>query len=143
MHSIEPESHGAWAFLYTPPMILVVDDDPVFLEKAGSLLDDERRVFFAANAKQAFTLAQDLGFSVVLVDLDMPGEDGFELIRRMRQRFPELPIIAISGVFQGHVLESAKELGAAEVLSKPISPEWKETVERLRRIGREQRSHVR
>jgi len=72
------------------------------------------------------------GFTVVLIDLDLPGQDGFTLIREMRQRFPDLPVIAISGVFQQGVLETAKAFGAAEVLSKPISEEWQTTIARVR-----------
>ena len=91
-----------------------------------------RRVFLAADAKQAFKLAENLGFSVALVDLDLRGQNGFELIRNMRERFPDLPVIAISGVLQVDALESAKLFGAAEVLQKPVTPEWKPVVERIR-----------
>jgi DNA-binding response OmpR family regulator len=99
-------------------MILVVDDDLAFLEKAREILNRDRQVFLASDAKHAFRLAEDLGFSVVLVDLDLRGENGFELIREMRDRFPDLPVIAISGVFPTDVLEGAKVLGAIEVLHK-------------------------
>jgi|SRR5579862_5080794 len=113
-------------------MILVVDDDPSFLENAQEILNRDRRVFLAENAKQAFKLAEDLGFSVALVDLDLRGQNGFELIQEMRERFPDLPIIAISGAFQSDTLETAKLFGAVEVLQKPITAAWKPVVERIR-----------
>src|SRR4051794_2394618 len=108
-------------------MLLIVDDNPTFLEQAQVLLDSGRGVFFAANAKHAKSLMGTVGaeFSVVMVDLDLPGQDGFSLIREMHTNFPDLPIIAISGVCQQHVLESAKFFGAVEALQKPIGPEWK------------------
>jgi CheY-like chemotaxis protein len=116
-------------------MLLLVDDDPTFLEKAQDLLRDAAKgIFFAANAEHAKKLmgAVGAGFSLVLVDLDLPGQDGFSLIAEMRRHFPDLPIIAISGAFQKHVLESALLVGAAGILQKPIGPEWNSTIARLR-----------
>ena len=72
------------------------------------------------------------GLSVALIDLDLPGEDGFTLIRELRRRWPSLAIVAVSGVFQEIVLESAKAIGASETLRKPIGPEWNSTIAALR-----------
>jgi CheY-like chemotaxis protein len=113
-------------------MILVVDSDPIFLEKAEEILNRDRQVFFASDRKRAFELARDLGFSVALVDLNLRGEDGLTLIRQLRENFPDLPVIAIGGVFQRDALKSAQALGAVEVLRKPITKEWKPVVERIR-----------
>jgi len=116
-------------------MLLIVDDDPMFLERAEELLLGEGKgIFFARDAEHAKELmgAVGEGFSVVMIDLDLPGQDGFSLISEMRRHFPNLPIIAISGVFQKHVLESAKLLGAAEALEKPIGPEWRSAIARVR-----------
>jgi hypothetical protein len=55
-------------------MILVVDHDVSFLELASTILNRDRQVFLALDAKQAFQLAQHLGFSVALVDLDLKGK---------------------------------------------------------------------
>ena len=113
-------------------MILVVDDDPVFLEKASEILNRDRKVFVAGDAKHAFELAKNLGFSVVLVDLDLEREDGLVLIRRIHESFPGLPIIAVSATPKKIVLELAKEFGAVEILQKPITAQWKPVVERIR-----------
>jgi CheY-like chemotaxis protein len=116
-------------------MLLIVDDDPAFLNDAQYLLADScRHVYFAANARQAWSLMATVGadFSVVMVDLDLPGDDGFSLIRELRRRFPDLPVIAISGVYQKDVLESAKVLGAVETLQKPVTSEWRSTIARVR-----------
>ena len=113
-------------------MILVVDDDQMFLEKAQKILNRERQVFLASTSEKAFTLAQDLGFSVVLVDLDLRGDDGLALIRRIHQNIPGLPIIATSEQTQKAANDLVRELGVVEVLQKPITPEWKPVVERVR-----------
>src|SRR5437016_3358012 len=117
-------------------MILVVDNDPTFLDNAREILNRDRQVFLAADAKQAFKLAEDLGFSVALMDLDLRGEDGLELITEMRERFPDLPIIAIGRGLTREMLESAKGLGAVEILEKPITHAWKPVVERIRATAR-------
>jgi CheY-like chemotaxis protein len=89
------------------------------------------RVFLASDASQGFDLAKRLGFSVALIDLDLKGKDGLLLIEQMRESFPHLPIIAISRALTGKDLEKAKKLGVAEVLQKPITPDWKPLVERV------------
>jgi two-component system response regulator (stage 0 sporulation protein F) len=113
-------------------MILVVDDDVSFLELASKILNRDRQVFLAFDPKQALQLAEHLGFSVVLVDLDLKGKEGLALIQKLREKFPELPIIAISSVIGGQELQAAKRLGVTEVLHKPISADWKPVVERVR-----------
>jgi len=113
-------------------MILVVDDDFSFLELASKLLNRDRQVFLATDAKQAFELAKHLGFSVALVDLDLKGKEGLSLIQRLRESFPEISIIAINTTLTGGELDAARKLGVAEVLQKPITPAWKPLVERLR-----------
>jgi len=113
-------------------MILVVDDDISFLELASQILNRDRQVFLAFDAQQAFQLAKHLGFSVVLVDLDLRGKDGLSLIERLRESFPDLPIIAISSVLTPTETDKAKQLGVVEVLQKPITPAWKPVVERVR-----------
>ena len=114
-------------------MLLLIDDDPRFLEEAERVLDGMEDVLFARDGDHALFLMDNLGaeFSVVLIDLNLPGQDGFSLIHAMRHRFPALPLIAISGVSQRHVLESAKLLGATDALRKPITTEWKAAIARV------------
>ena len=113
-------------------MLLLVDDDPEFLEAAERVFMPHR-VLFARDADQASMLMGTVGqeVSVILVDLDLPGKDGFAFIHELRGAFPDLPVVAISGVFQDHVLEAAKIIGAAEALRKPITSEWTSVLTRL------------
>jgi DNA-binding NtrC family response regulator len=107
-------------------MLLLVDDDPSFLETAQAQLDAPRGIFLAGNAAQAKELMGSVGeaFSVVMIDLDLPDQDGFSLINELHRNFPDLPVIAISGVCKTDVLESAKLVGAMAALKKPITSEW-------------------
>jgi CheY-like chemotaxis protein len=114
-------------------MILVVDDDPTFLEQAQKALNRDRQVVMASDSKQAWRLAQRLGFSVMLVDLNLQGEDGLDLIERMHSAFPDVPIIAISdGLSKQVELMKLQAHGAVAVLLKPITAEWQQVVERFR-----------
>ena len=112
-------------------MILVVDHDPEVLEKAAQILNRDRQVLLASTSTQALEMVERLGISVVLVDLDLPG-DGFALIEKLHDANPDLLIIAIAGALKASVLEATKEFGVVEVLKKPITPDWKPVVERIR-----------
>lgn len=119
------------ATLTNTAMILVVDHDPEVLEKARDVLNRDRHVFLASTARQAFDMVQRLGFSVVLIDVDLPG-DGYSLIQKLHDANPDLLIIAIAGAMKAAVLSATDDLGIVEVLRKPITPEWKPVVERVR-----------
>jgi CheY-like chemotaxis protein len=80
-------------------MLLLVDDDPKFLQAAETGLEPGRGIFFARNAEHAKELMRSVGsaFSVAIIDLNLPGQNGFELIRELHEQFPDLPMIAVSG----------------------------------------------
>ena len=118
-------------------MILIVDDDPEFLRSAVVALQSDKGVYFASNAADALALLKAMEFSIALIDLDLPDRTGFELIEEVRRKHPMVPVIAISAVFSGSALESAKEFGATEVLHKPVSPAWLKVVSRLRATCRQ------
>jgi CheY-like chemotaxis protein len=68
----------------------------------------------------------------MLVDLNLRGEDGLALIERLHDAFPEVAIIAISDELSRHrELSNLKARGAAVVLPKPITPEWKTLAEQF------------
>jgi DNA-binding NarL/FixJ family response regulator len=112
-------------------MILVVDHDPVVLEKAVQVLNRDRQVLLASDPKQAFDMVQSLAVKVVLVDMDIPGK-GDGLIRALHQAVPEVRIIVTSSASYVSLPEEAENLGVVEVLSKPITSDWKPVVERVR-----------
>jgi ActR/RegA family two-component response regulator len=113
-------------------MTLMVDDDPVFLQDAKAVLNLDSGMLFAKSSHEALSFVSFMAFSVAMVDLDLHGESGLDLIKKIRAACPVLPIIAISGVYSKHVLESAKIMGAEEVLEKPATEAWKPVIERLR-----------
>jgi PAS domain S-box-containing protein len=105
--------------------VLVVDDEAFILETAQETLADAGyRVETAEGAEAALRVMDDHGDAIdaVITDLRMPSMDGFELIRRLHARRPDLPIIAASGMADGRT-DDAVEAGARTFLAKPFTAE--------------------
>ena len=113
---------------------LVVDDEPsvryflsAALEQAG--IESET----APGGEQALAMLESATFDLMLLDIRMPGMDGLETLRRLRQRGDNLPVIVVSAVGDPEVAAIALgELGVAAFLGKPCSLE---EIERTVREG--------
>jgi DNA-binding response OmpR family regulator len=105
--------------------ILLIEDDAEL--RLGLRLNLERfghRVAEAAGGRDALEFFCTSAAEVVVTDLFMPDKDGFEIITEMNRRWPNLPIIAMSGggrLAPGINLRIATRLGAKRVLAKPFS----------------------
>jgi PAS domain S-box-containing protein len=103
--------------------VLLVDDEEFILETAReALFDAGYRVFTAERGEAALDRVEDDEIDIVVTDLRMPEMDGFDLIRTLRARHPNLPIVAASGVADGRT-DEALEAGANAFLAKPFSAE--------------------
>ncbi len=88
------------------------------LESAG------HEVVLAADGLEGLQQCQSTPLDLALVDLFMPRQEGLETIKKLRQQFPDFPIIAMSGDSLAlPLLSIAQRLGATEVLQKPFLPE--------------------
>lgn len=119
-------------------VILLVDDDRNFMEQAKTMLRpaSKRGLLSATTAHGALRLIRQLGpeaVSLALVDLNLPGMNGFDLIKKLRSTYAQIPVVAMSGVYDGVALEIARYFGAADTLSKPISENWLATLNRLQK----------
>ena len=105
-------------------MVLVVDDRPTTRSLVRSVLEDgEYRVFEAADGYKALSLIEAERPDVVLLDIIMPGIDGLETLRRIRQRWDEieLPVIMLTVKDTLSDIVATLETGATDFLSKPIN----------------------
>jgi two-component system nitrogen regulation response regulator NtrX len=107
------------------PGILIVDDEPNIRRMVGALLAAEGYdVREAADGATGVAQAEAAEPDVVLLDLMMPGElDGLGALARLRERFPDLPVVMMSGRAGLADAVQATRLGAFTFLEKPLTPE--------------------
>jgi CheY-like chemotaxis protein len=76
----------------------------------------------AWNAEKALQLAQAGGFDLIALDVSLPGMNGFELCRRLKQnpRLRETPVVFVSGQLDEGEGQRARELGAVDCIKKPF-----------------------
>lgn len=106
------------------PVALIVDDDPVMrMLESETLVQFEFSVNEAADGETALELLEGPPPDLVLLDVDMPGVDGFEVCRRIRQRWDAaaLPVIMVTGMDDLDSINRAYESGASDFVSKPIN----------------------
>ena len=107
-----------------PRRIVVADDEPgLRLLLAATLSGAGYEVLQASNGLEAVRLCEGGRVDLLLTDLVMPDHEGLETIRRMRQERPNIPVVAMSGAFDGGFLEVARAMGASAVIQKPFTPD--------------------
>jgi diguanylate cyclase (GGDEF)-like protein len=106
--------------------LLLVDDNLEHLGLMFEILQAEKRykLFKAASGEEALRLLSTEQIQIVLLDVLMPGMDGYEVCRQIRQRWSLSPIqvLMISGLEQRGDLEQLLEYGADDFISKPVTP---------------------
>jgi excisionase family DNA binding protein len=115
------------------PHVLVVDDDArlrasirVSLEAAGYSVAEAESVPMALAGIEANAPG------LVLLDVDMPGDDGWELLCRLEERHGSIPVVVYSGKVDDRIAGEATERGASAFLGKPFDP--RELVERAKQL---------
>jgi len=105
--------------------ILFIEDDPMNRRVVKDMLDVAGATMAEASwAEEGLAMIDSDTFDVVLVDLRMPGVDGFETIRRIRARGDakaELPIIVVTADTAVDLRERCLALGADDLLFKPVA----------------------
>ena len=112
--------------LFIHKKILVAEDDAINRMIAVKILELKKaNVITAINGKEAVEmLLENKGIDIVLLDLEMPVMNGYEALVKMREGFPELPIIAFTAaVNDGQIEILLKEKGFTACIPKPFLPE--------------------
>lgn len=108
------------------PPVLVVDDERNMCLSLESMLGDEGyEVVSAASAERAIELLgnEDSRYFAVITDARLGGMSGYDFLRRLRERWPELPAIMITAYATPKLAVEAIKSGAIDYLAKPFAPE--------------------
>lgn len=108
------------------PTLLVVDDTPENLRLIADLFEGQYRVRVAHNGPKALAMCMsDNPPDMVLLDVMMPGMDGFEVARRMREHpaSSHIPIVFVTALTDETTRRKGLALGAVDFVSKPVDPD--------------------
>ncbi len=121
-----------------PSRVLLVDDDAALRKAFGRHLERAGHdVTFAENGLDALTLLDGPSFDVVLTDLTMPGMGGLELLRAIRSRDLDVPVVVLTGSPSVETAVEAMDYGALQYLVKPVvADKLTECVARATGLGR-------
>jgi diguanylate cyclase (GGDEF)-like protein len=108
-----------------PVRVLAVDDDPLSLEMIKAVLEPIAEVVTAGSGEEALDAITDDGFAAILLDVGLPGADGFETARLIKERpvGRRTPIIFLTGRLGEDEVRRGYALGAVDYLLKPFEPE--------------------
>ena len=104
------------------PSILIVDDEPSIRQSLGGLLSDEGfEILTAANGYEALKAMDKDSPDLVLLDIWMPGIDGIETLKEIKNSNPYIQVIIITGHGTIETAVKATKLGAFDLIEKPLS----------------------
>lgn len=115
--------------------VLVVDDDELTLDILRTILDlEEFEVVTASDGDEAVEVIND-GFDVVVLDVMMPGLDGYSVCRHIKadDGLKDVPVVLLTAKDRREDIEEGEKAGADAYLTKPFSP--LSLIETLNRIG--------
>lgn len=103
--------------------ILIIDDTPINLQLLGGILEQDYIVQVATSGKKGLQLANKCPPDLILLDIMMPGMDGFEVCRRLKlnSKLARIPVIFITALNDPETEVKCLSLGAVDFLNKPIN----------------------
>lgn len=120
--------------------IMVVDDEGIVLESCRRVLEPEGyELLLAKSAQEAIDAVNADTFSLILLDLKMPVHDGIYLMKTLKDRGVDVPVVVMTGYSTVETMREADEMGASRFLPKPFTPdELIDTVRRVLKKGEDQ-----
>jgi DNA-binding NtrC family response regulator len=109
--------------MMTTAKILVIDDEKnIRLTLQQTLQAADTAVDTAINGEEGLQKVETADYDLVLLDLQLPGIDGLEVLQQLRQRKPHLPVMLLSAHGTVKTAVDALHSGAVDFLEKPFSP---------------------
>lgn len=108
----------------TSAKILIIDDDPASIELIANLFRGQYEVLFALDGEKALALAASMAPDLILLDVMLPGMDGFAICSRLKADplTMAIPVLFITGRGDSATETRGLELGAMDYITKPINP---------------------
>ncbi len=104
--------------------VLVVDDDLIVIKSCSRVLQSEGiEISTAQTVGLAESLLIDDNFDLMLTDIKMPGQDGFEMIKCAKRIRPDMPILMMTGYLTSETISKIRGLGVKNYIAKPFTPE--------------------
>ena len=104
--------------------VLVIDDEEIVrLSHHRVLAGDRFNVETVLNGAEGLELLERHPVDVVLLDLRMPGLDGISVLRTIKEKWPEIEVVVITGYPSIETAKEAIQLGAYDYLAKPAHPD--------------------
>jgi len=100
---------------------LVVDDERSMRDLLKQILEKEGyRVTLAAGGEEALSMLGEKRFDIMLSDLRMPRMDGFTLLKKVKQHYPDTAVVVMTGYSETYSVNEAFCMGADEYITKPF-----------------------
>jgi len=127
------ESSGPGAREHTGPTVLVVDDDPRMREYVRANMELEGyTVLEAGSADEGMSVLEGGQPQLILLDVMMPGIDGWEMLQRIQETHGAIPVIMFSGKVDERSAPEAEQRGATGFIGKPFDPQ--QLIDRAKQI---------
>ncbi len=107
-----------------PYRVLVIDDDPGIRDYLEALVSRQGfQMFSVAGGEEALSRLEEIRPDVVTLDVVLPGMDGLETLKQLKERLPDVPVVMLSGHGQARTIVEAMRCGASDFLRKPFEVE--------------------
>jgi CheY-like chemotaxis protein len=134
----DPESAGRFFYVLQDSVrVLFVDDDPILREFATvNLASEQATIETAGDGREALVAIAENAPDIMLLDLEMPGLDGFGVLEALRAdpRYRDLPVIVVTGREDVEAVDRAFAAGATSFVVKPLN--WRLLSHQLRYVHR-------
>ena len=102
--------------------VLIVDDEAIVRESLGDWLKDTYQVATAETGEKALELIEKHDFDVMVVDVRLPGKNGIQVLREVKEAKPHIESIVMTAYPSVDLAVEAMKLGAVDYLIKPVAP---------------------